>query len=97
MAHIRHLPVDDSYIISEISAIRDAHEEELEATMGASWYGVLKEMLLIPGNLYRLYLSAMVQFISQWTGSGSVTLYAVDRQYSLSLLHILFSLRYFLS
>ncbi|KAI1206079.1 putative MFS quinate transporter [Annulohypoxylon truncatum] len=78
MAHIRHLPVDDAYVISEISAIRDAHEEELEATMGTSWYGVLKEMFLIPSNLYRLYLSAMVQFLSQWSGAGSITLYAND-------------------
>ncbi|KAI1452490.1 putative MFS quinate transporter [Annulohypoxylon moriforme] len=78
MAHIRHLPVDGSYVISEINAIRDAHEEELEATMGTSWYGVLKEMFLIPSNLYRLYLSAMVQFLSQWSGAGSITLYAPD-------------------
>ncbi|KAI1092194.1 putative MFS quinate transporter [Rostrohypoxylon terebratum] len=78
MAHIRHLPVDDSYVVSEISAIRAAHEEELEATMGTSWYGVLKEMFLIPSNLYRLYLSAMVQFLSQWSGAGSITLYATD-------------------
>ncbi|KAI1775820.1 putative MFS quinate transporter [Hypoxylon cercidicola] len=78
MAHIRHLPIDDPYVVSEIGAIRAAHEEELEATMGASWYGVLKEMFLIPSNLYRLYLSAMVQFMSQWSGAGSITLYAPD-------------------
>ncbi|KAI2464286.1 putative MFS quinate transporter [Annulohypoxylon bovei var. microspora] len=78
MAHIRHLPVDDVYVVTEINAIRDAHEEELEATLGASWYGVLKEMFLIPSNLYRLYLSAMVQFLSQWSGAGAITLYAVD-------------------
>ncbi|KAI0846678.1 putative MFS quinate transporter [Daldinia vernicosa] len=78
MAHIRHLAVDDPYVLSEIHAIRTAHEEELEAIMGASWYGVLKEMFLIPSNLYRLYLSAMVQFLSQWSGAGSITLYAPD-------------------
>ncbi|KAI1759789.1 putative MFS quinate transporter [Hypoxylon sp. FL1150] len=78
MAHIRHLSVDDPYVISEIAAIRAAHEEELEATMGASWYGVLKEMFLMPSNLYRLYLSTMVQFMSQWSGAGSITLYAPD-------------------
>ncbi|KAI1101686.1 putative MFS quinate transporter [Jackrogersella minutella] len=78
MAHIRNLPVDDAYVVSEITAIRDAHEEELEATMGASWYGVLKEMFLIPSNLYRLYLSAMVQFMSQWSGASAITIYALD-------------------
>ncbi|KAI2633583.1 putative MFS quinate transporter [Hypomontagnella submonticulosa] len=78
MARIRHLPVDDPYVLSEINAIKVSHEEELEATMGSSWYGVVKEMLYIPSNLYRLYLSSMVQFLSQWSGAGSITLYAPD-------------------
>ncbi|KAI5861509.1 putative MFS quinate transporter [Durotheca rogersii] len=78
MAHIRHLPVDDPYVVSEIAAIRASHEEELEATRGTSWHGVIKEALLIPSNLYRLYLTAMVQFLSQWSGAGSITLYAPD-------------------
>ncbi|KAI1383753.1 putative MFS quinate transporter [Hypoxylon trugodes] len=78
MAHIRHLPIDDPYVVSEIEAIRAAHEEELEATMGTSWYGIVKEMFCIPSNLYRLYLSSMVQFLSQWSGAGSITLYAPD-------------------
>lgn len=77
MAHIRHMPVDDAYVLSEINAIKSAHEEELEATMGASWFGVLKELFLVPSNLYRLYLSAMVQFLSQWSGAGSITLWYV--------------------
>ncbi|KAI5919140.1 general substrate transporter [Camillea tinctor] len=78
MARIRHLPPDDIYVVSEINAIRAAHEEELEATKGSSSLGVLKEMFLVPSNLYRLYLSIMVQFLSQWSGAGSITLYAPD-------------------
>ncbi|KAI1073410.1 putative MFS quinate transporter [Whalleya microplaca] len=78
MAHIRHLPIDDPYIISEVNAIRAAHDEELEATKGANWLGIVKEMFLIPSNLYRLYLSFMVQILSQWSGAGSITLYAPD-------------------
>ncbi|CAJ2512587.1 Uu.00g056020.m01.CDS01 [Anthostomella pinea] len=78
MARIRHLPPDDLYVVSEVNAIRAAHEEELEAIRGASWTGILKEMFLIPSNLYRLYLSVMVQIMSQWSGAGSITLYAVD-------------------
>ncbi|KAI0378859.1 putative MFS quinate transporter [Hypomontagnella monticulosa] len=78
MAQIRHLPIDDSYVLSEINAIKVSHEEELEATMGSNWYGVVKEMFYIPSNLYRLYLSSMVQFLSQWSGAGSITLYAPD-------------------
>ncbi|KAI0173194.1 putative MFS quinate transporter [Hypoxylon sp. FL1284] len=78
MAHIRHLPADHPYVVSEVNAIRAAHEEELEATMGASWYGSLKEMFLIPSNLYRVYLALMAQILSQWSGAGSITLYAPD-------------------
>ncbi|KAI0015019.1 putative MFS quinate transporter [Xylariomycetidae sp. FL0641] len=78
MARIRHLPVDDTYVISEINAIQASHDEELEATMGSSWVGVLKETFLVPSNLYRLYLSCMVQILSQWSGAGSITLYAPD-------------------
>jgi hypothetical protein len=78
MAHIRQLPPDHKYVVREITAIRVAHEEEMEATMGSSWIGVLKEMFLIPNNAYRLYLALSVQLLSQWSGAGSITLYAVD-------------------
>ncbi|KAI0595694.1 general substrate transporter [Biscogniauxia sp. FL1348] len=78
MARIRHLSPDDIYVVSEINAIRAAHEEELEATKGSSSVGIIKEMLLVPSNLYRLHLSIMVQFLSQWSGAGSITLYAPD-------------------
>lgn len=78
MAKIRNLPVDDPYVLREINAIQMAYEEELEATMGANWLGVVKELLFVPSNAYRLWLSAMVQFLSQWSGAGSITLYAPD-------------------
>jgi hypothetical protein len=78
MARLRQLDPDDPYVIQEINAIQASHEEELEATKGAGWFGPVKEMFLIPSNLYRVYLSSMVQFLSQWSGAGSITLYAVD-------------------
>lgn len=78
MAKIRHLPVDDPYVLREVNAIRNAYEEELEATMGSSWVGVIKELLFVPSNLYRLWLSVMVQILGQWSGAGSITLYAPD-------------------
>ncbi|KAI3319471.1 major facilitator superfamily transporter quinate [Xylariaceae sp. AK1471] len=78
MAYIRQLPPDHEYVVREITEIRAAHEEEMEATMGSSWTGVLKEMFLIPNNAYRLYLALSVQVLSQWSGAGSITLYAPD-------------------
>lgn len=78
MSHIRNLPMDHEYVVREITAIQAAHQEELEATMGAGPIGILKEMFLIPSNLYRLYLTLMAQILSQWSGAGSITLYAPD-------------------
>ncbi|KAI1171986.1 general substrate transporter [Nemania sp. FL0916] len=78
MSRIRQLPPDHEYVVQEIAAIRAQHEEEMEATLGSSWTGVLKEMFLIPTNAYRLYLALMVQLLSQWSGAGSITLYAPD-------------------
>lgn len=78
MAVLRNMSMDSDYVVREIHAIRVSYEEELEATKGATWVGILKEMVLIPSNLYRLYLTSCVQFLSQWSGAGSITLYAPD-------------------
>lgn len=78
MSKLRHLPEDHPYILGEINNIQISHDQELEATQGSGWLGVLKEIFLIPSNLYRFYLTTMVQFLSQWSGAGSITLYAPD-------------------
>lgn len=78
MARLRHLSPDHPYVLREISSIQAAHEQELEATKGTGPMGIIKEMFTVPSNLYRLYLTSMVQFLSQWSGAGSITLYAPD-------------------
>ncbi|EAW09059.1 putative MFS quinate transporter [Aspergillus clavatus NRRL 1] len=78
LARLRHLPEDHEYVLQEITAIEQSHQAELEATMGAGWLGMLRETFLIPKNLYRIYLAAMSQILSQWSGAGSITLYAPD-------------------
>ncbi|TPX13412.1 uncharacterized protein E0L32_006142 [Thyridium curvatum] len=78
MARLRQLPEDHEYVVREIAAVRMQHEEELESTRGIGFMGILKETFLIPSNLYRFYLTSMVQFLSQWSGAGSITLYAPD-------------------
>jgi hypothetical protein len=65
LSKLRGLPTDHEYVLEELNGIRAAHEAEMEATMGLGWLGVLKEALLVPSNLYRLYLAAMVQILSQ--------------------------------
>lgn len=78
MAHLRNLPVDSEYVVHEITVIQAALDHELEATQGVGWLGKIKEMFLVPSNLYRVYMSVMVQLLSQWSGAGSITLYAPD-------------------
>ncbi|KAL2786078.1 general substrate transporter [Aspergillus keveii] len=76
LSRMRNLPPDHEYVVEEITAIQSSHQAEMEATLGLGWLGVLKEAVLIPSNLYRLYLAAMVQVLSQWSGAGSITVYA---------------------
>lgn len=78
MAHLRQQPVDSDYIVGEVSTIQAALDRELEATKGVGWLGKLKEMFLDRSNLYRVFLATMVQLLSQWSGAGSITLYAQD-------------------
>jgi hypothetical protein len=78
MSRIRNLPPDHPYIVREITEIQAAHQEELEATMGSGFWGILKEMFLIKSNQYRMYLAVTNQLISQWSGANSITIYAVN-------------------
>ncbi|POR36802.1 Quinate permease [Tolypocladium paradoxum] len=78
MGHLRHLPADSDYVVNEITSIQAALDHELEATKGVGWLGKVKEMFLDKSNLYRVYLATMVQLLSQWSGAGSITLYAPD-------------------
>ncbi|KAL5365262.1 general substrate transporter [Aspergillus floccosus] len=78
LARIRHLPEDHEYVLGEIQSIQASHDAEMEATMGSGPLGIIKEAFLVPSNLYRLYLAGMAQLMSQWSGAGSITLYAPD-------------------
>lgn len=76
MSRVRNLPESHPYVYQEVNNIRMQLQEEKEATMGQGWLGIVKEMFLIPSNFYRLYLGFMAQILSQWSGAGSITVYA---------------------
>ncbi|KAL2178195.1 general substrate transporter [Thermothelomyces heterothallicus CBS 202.75] len=78
MARLRNLPPHHEYVAGEIAAIMDAHRQETEAVRQTGWLGTLKEAFLDPGNLYRVSLAIGAQILSQWSGAGSITLYAPD-------------------
>jgi sugar porter (SP) family MFS transporter len=78
LAKLRKQDPDSDYIVGQIAAIQAALDHELEATQGVGWLGKVKELFLDKSNLYRLYLATMVQVFAQWSGAGSITLYAPD-------------------
>lgn len=78
LARLRQQDPESDYITRNIAEIQAALDHELEASHGVGWAGKIKELLLNKNNLYRLYMSIMVQFLSQWSGAGSITLYAPD-------------------
>ncbi|KAM0343741.1 hypothetical protein ACHAPU_008166 [Fusarium lateritium] len=77
MARLRQQDPESDYITREIAAIQASHEHELES-VNTSFLGTCKELFLNSSNLYRLYLANMVQVLAQWSGAGSITLYAPD-------------------
>ncbi|PTB35774.1 uncharacterized protein TrAFT101_010620 [Trichoderma asperellum] len=78
MARLRQQSPDSEYVNREIAMIQIGLDRELEASQGVGWFGKVKELLLNKSNLYRVYLSSMVQLLGQWSGAGSITLYAPD-------------------
>ncbi|KAK8090680.1 hypothetical protein PG994_000185 [Apiospora phragmitis] len=78
MSRLRNLDTTDPYLVQEMKSIQAAHQEELLETSGMGFFGVLKEMFCIPSNLYRVYLATVAQLMAQWSGSGSITIYATD-------------------
>jgi sugar porter (SP) family MFS transporter len=82
MSRLRNLPPHHDYITSEIKAITTAHQAEVAATSTTTsrWPGLgpFKEAFTIPSNLYRVLLTVAAQILSQWSGAGSITIYAPD-------------------
>lgn len=78
LARLRRQPIESEYIVGQVAVIQAALDEELEATRGVGLFGKIKEMFLDKRNLYRLYMVSMVQLLSQWSGAGSITIYAQE-------------------
>ena len=76
MSKLRQLPADHPYVRAELIDIDDQLEREREATLGAGFFGPLKELFLLPGNRYRILLGLGCQLLGQWSGANSITIYA---------------------
>ncbi|KFX96399.1 hypothetical protein O988_05337 [Pseudogymnoascus sp. VKM F-3808] len=78
LARLRNLPADHPVVVGEIAEIQAQLNEEKEATLGLGWKGLIKEMFLMPNNLYRIHIGLLSQLLSQWSGAQSITIYAPD-------------------
>lgn len=78
LSALRNLPADHPYVQTEIIDINDQLNREQEATMGAHWTGILRELFFIPANRYRIMLSIFSQLLAQWSGANSITIYAPE-------------------
>lgn len=78
MSWIRGLPESHIYVSTEVIDIKEQLEREQEATMGVSWLGPIKELVMLRSNRYRLMLGVMSQLLSQWSGASSITIYAPE-------------------
>ena len=78
LAYLRQQDPQGEYITENIAVMQASLDEELESTRGMGFFGSVKELIFDKSNLYRLYLTTSIQVLSQWSGAGSITLYAPD-------------------
>ncbi|KAK6003417.1 hypothetical protein QM012_009188 [Aureobasidium pullulans] len=76
LCKLRGLGQDHDLVQSEVIDINSQLEREQEATMGASKVGLLRELFVMPSNRYRIFLAIFAQLLGQWSGAGSITVYA---------------------
>ncbi|KAI4739432.1 MFS quinate transporter [Aureobasidium sp. EXF-12298] len=76
LCRLRGLGQDHEVVQAEIIDINSQLEREQEATMGASKVGLLRELFVMPSNRYRIFLAIFAQLLGQWSGAGSITVYA---------------------
>ncbi|KAG9728891.1 MFS quinate transporter, partial [Aureobasidium melanogenum] len=76
LCKLRGLGQDHELVQSEVIDINSQLEREQEATMGASKLGLLRELFVMPSNRYRIFLAIFAQLLGQWSGAGSITVYA---------------------
>lgn len=76
MSKLRGLSQEHPYVRAELIDIDDQLDREREATLGSGLLGPLKELLMLPGNRYRMVLGLSCQLLGQWSGGNSITIYA---------------------
>lgn len=76
LARIRALPATHPYVQGELQDIGDQLEHERMLVGGSGTKDLLKEMITIPGNRKRLFISVALMICQQMTGTNAINYYA---------------------
>lgn len=74
MCRLYKLPPSHPYVIEQMTAIEQHWQVEQETSKGQGFVGLVKEIFLVPRNLFPLYLGICGQLLAQWSGAGSITM-----------------------
>ncbi|RAH75398.1 putative MFS quinate transporter [Aspergillus aculeatinus CBS 121060] len=78
LAQLRKLSPDHPYVVREFGAIQTAYQIEVQETQGIGYKKIVKEAFSSSNILYRLHIVSLAQILAQWSGAGSITIYAPD-------------------
>lgn len=79
LANLRNLPYDHPYVTNELSEINTAYLAEKEAASGGEgWLSYIREMFMVPSNLYIILVAMGGQMFAFWSGSQTITVFAPD-------------------
>ncbi|KAE8350042.1 general substrate transporter [Aspergillus coremiiformis] len=73
---VRNLPPNHPYIENEFQDIVNQLEHERQLIGGSSFWDLMKEMWLIPGNRKRVLISIFLMVCQQMTGTNAINYYA---------------------
>lgn len=76
LSTLRHLPIDQPDLQSEVNGIDAQILHEAEATGGSSQWELLKTTLVPIENRRRFFLIFMATLFSQWSGANAITQYS---------------------
>ncbi|KAJ5085540.1 hypothetical protein N7532_010311 [Penicillium argentinense] len=76
LCKVRALPSDHPYVEEEFAAIALQLEQERALIGGSSFWDLMKEMWLIPGNRKRAMISVFLMICQQMTGTNAINYYS---------------------
>jgi hypothetical protein len=76
LCRVRNLPSGHPYVEEEFAAISTQLEQERALIAGSSFWDLMKEMWLVPGNRKRAIISIFLMICQQMTGTNAINYYA---------------------